>query len=138
MRDSLERPQPLTTRRDRPGYKAPQDPRRQHAPHGEDAWCFRTRDGKVVLQLKTPYRDGTTHLVMAPLVIPNWKDLTTRGLALFAMGIIAPCCIIAMRSSSEKRKSSHESNDRKAVYQSARTAKNFGASATPGINWKPI
>ena len=27
----------------------------------------RTRAGKVVLQLKTPYRDGTTHLVMSPL-----------------------------------------------------------------------
>ena len=27
----------------------------------------RTRAGEVVLQLKTPYRDGTTHLVMAPL-----------------------------------------------------------------------
>ena len=27
----------------------------------------RTRAGEVVLQLKTPYRDGTTHLVMTPL-----------------------------------------------------------------------
>lgn len=27
----------------------------------------RTRAGEVVLQLKTPYRDGTTHLVMPPL-----------------------------------------------------------------------
>ncbi len=27
----------------------------------------RTRAGEVALQLKTPYRDGTTHLVMAPL-----------------------------------------------------------------------
>ena len=27
----------------------------------------RTRAGAVVLQLKTPYRDGTTHLVMTPL-----------------------------------------------------------------------
>ena len=27
----------------------------------------RTPDGEVVLQLKTPYRDGTTHLVMTPL-----------------------------------------------------------------------
>ncbi len=27
----------------------------------------RTRTGEVVLQLKTPYRDGTTHLVMTPL-----------------------------------------------------------------------
>jgi len=27
----------------------------------------RTSAGEVVLQLKTPYRDGTTHVVMAPL-----------------------------------------------------------------------
>ena len=27
----------------------------------------RTRAGEVVLQLKTPYRDGTTHLIMTPL-----------------------------------------------------------------------
>ncbi|UCE62832.1 MAG: transposase, partial [Nitrospirota bacterium] len=27
----------------------------------------RTPTGEVVLQLKTPYRDGTTHVVMAPL-----------------------------------------------------------------------
>ncbi len=27
----------------------------------------RTPTGEVVLQLKTPYRDGTTHLVMSPL-----------------------------------------------------------------------
>ena len=27
----------------------------------------RTPAGEVVLQLKTPYRDGTTHVVMAPL-----------------------------------------------------------------------
>jgi hypothetical protein len=27
----------------------------------------RTPAGEVVLQLKTPYRDGTTHLVMSPL-----------------------------------------------------------------------
>jgi hypothetical protein len=27
----------------------------------------RTRAGEVVLQLKTPYHDGTTHLVMTPL-----------------------------------------------------------------------
>ncbi len=27
----------------------------------------RTKAGEVVLQLKTPYRDGTTHLVMTPL-----------------------------------------------------------------------
>jgi hypothetical protein len=26
------------------------------------------RAGQVVLQLKTPWRDGTTHLVMLPLV----------------------------------------------------------------------
>ncbi len=27
----------------------------------------RNRAGQVVLQLKSPYRDGTTHIVMSPL-----------------------------------------------------------------------
>ena len=28
------------------------------------------RAGQVVLQLKSPYRDGTTHIVMSPLTVP--------------------------------------------------------------------
>ena len=28
------------------------------------------RAGQVVLQLKSPYRDGTTHIVMSPLAVP--------------------------------------------------------------------
>ena len=30
-------------------------------------WLKRNQAGQVVLQLKSPYRDGTTHIVMSPL-----------------------------------------------------------------------
>ncbi|MDV6345792.1 transposase [Nitrosomonas sp. Is37] len=32
----------------------------------------RNKDGQVVLMLKTPYRDGTTHIVMSPLEFMQW------------------------------------------------------------------
>lgn len=32
-----------------------------------DERLARNQDGQVVLTLKTPYRDGTTHIVMSPL-----------------------------------------------------------------------
>ena len=38
----------------------------------------RDRAGNVVLQLKSPYRDGTTHIVMSPLEFmqPNCRKCT--------------------------------------------------------------
>ena len=50
--------------------------------------------GPIVLQLKSPYRDGTTHIVMSPLSVhaalePHWSRLPRLHLIRFH-GVLAP------------------------------------------------
>ena len=42
----------------------------------------RNRTGQVVLQLKSAYQDGTTHIVMSPLLSPVREEFLQRLAAL--------------------------------------------------------